>query len=228
MNNPEFNRGGENDIETRLARVEQFVADFAMGAAISDVPVYLFEGGRMPEPKTDGAVGYDCYARAIVDRESKPTVDNPLRRTRADFIKSPGWHERVDEEMREWIVHDPNQQDRYGIALPPSERCMVGLGFATAMSLPLFYFVLPRSGHASIGVNLDNSPGTVDPDYRGEAGALITNRSKEPFVITRDTRIVQGVFMLAVMPRLVEVAQHDDLPTSLRGVGGFGSTGIHG
>jgi dUTP pyrophosphatase len=105
---------------------------------------------------------------------------------------------------------------------------MVGLGFATAMSLPMFYFVLPRSGHASIGVNLDNSPGTVDPDYRGEAGALITNRSKEPFVITRDTRIIQAVFMLAIMPQLVQVDSRDDLPVSLRGVGGFGSTGVHG
>jgi dUTP pyrophosphatase len=228
MAEPEQIRGGEQTLEQRVDRIEKFVADFALGASISDVPVYLFEGGRMAQPQTDGAVGYDCYARAIVDRESKPTVDNPLRRTRADFIRSPGWRESVDEDIQEWIVRDPIRQDRYGIALPPGERCMVGLGFATAMSLPMFYFVLPRSGHASIGVNLDNSPGTVDPDYRGEAGALITNRSKEPFVITRDTRIIQAVFMLAIMPQLVQVDSRDDLPVSLRGVGGFGSTGVHG
>jgi dUTP pyrophosphatase len=228
MAEPEQIRGGEQTLEQRVDRIEKFVADFALGASISDVPVYLFEGGRMPQPQTDGAVGYDCYARAIVDRDSKPTADNPLRRTRADFIRSPGWRESVDEDIQEWIVRDPIHQDRYGIALPPGERCMVGLGFATAMSLPMFYFVLPRSGHASIGVNLDNSPGTVDPDYRGEAGALITNRSKEPFVITRDTRIIQAVFMLAIMPQLVQVDSRDDLPVSLRGVGGFGSTGVHG
>jgi dUTP pyrophosphatase len=167
MAEPEQIRGGEQTLEQRVDRIEKFVADFALGASIS-------------------------------------------------------------EDIQEWIVRDPIHQDRYGIALPPGERCMVGLGFATAMSLPMFYFVLPRSGHASIGVNLDNSPGTVDPDYRGEAGALITNRSKEPFVITRDTRIIQAVFMLAIMPQLVQVDSRDDLPVSLRGVGGFGSTGVHG
>lgn len=226
MSNPEVVQGGES-LERRVEDLERFVAAFALGASINDVPLHIFEGGRMPQAQTDGSVGYDCYARAIVDRNSKPTIENPLRRTRADFARTRGWNMRIDRELRGWVVDDPHHPHRYGIALPPGERCMVGLGFATAMPLPLFYDVRPRSGLASKGINLDNAPGTVDPDYRGEAGALITNRSGEPFVITRDTRICQAVFMLAVMPKLVEVADLSALPPSMRGVGGFGSTGVH-
>jgi hypothetical protein len=69
MAEPEQIRGGEQTLEQRVDRIEKFVADFALGASISDVPVYLFEGGRMPQPQTDGAVGYDCYARAIQNRQ---------------------------------------------------------------------------------------------------------------------------------------------------------------
>lgn len=105
---------------------------------------------------------------------------------------------------------------------------MVGLGFATAMPFPMNYQVMARSGFAAEGINLDNAPGLVDSDYRGEAGALLTNRSDTYFDIFHDMRIVQLYPGLSLKTEFEIVERYEDLPQTLRGVGGFGSTGVHG
>ncbi len=193
------------------------------------VQSYTFEGGRLPVRQTDGAIGYDAWTRAIVDPLSKPTAEDPLRRCMADFRKTDDWKYKIDPDLLELVVDDPEgRSDRYAIALPPNERVMVGLGFSTAMKFPLFYWMAPRSGHASKGVTVANSPGTVDPDYRGEAGALIENNSKEPFIIAHALRIVQIVFHKAEIVEFEEVDNHNQLGATMRASGGFGSTGSFG
>lgn len=83
--------------------------------------------------------------------------------------------------------------------------------------------VRPRSGLAlKHGITLPNSPGTVDEDYRGEVGVIILNTGVEPFVIVRGDRIAQAVFAPVTRAEWEEVVV---LPETLRGVGGFGSTG---
>jgi len=67
-----------------------------------------------------------------------------------------------------------------------------------------------------------NTPGTIDPDYRGEVKVLLINHGKEPFRVTRGMRIAQMVVM--PVPR-VEWMQVDKLPETQRGAGGFGHTG---
>ncbi len=213
-------------LEQRLELVERRLADITGNAVLDVVPVFQFDDGMIPTRQTEGAIGFDARARAIVDPISKPTQGNPLRRTMADFKRSNNWRDALDPSLLDRIVADTEGRDAYyGVVLPPGERLMVGLGFATAMAYPMYYWVAPRSGHASRGITIANSPGTVDPDYRGEAGALLENNSPIDFVISSGMRIAQVVFSLALIPDLSQVDSHDKLGTTGRASGGFGSTG---
>ena len=81
----------------------------------------------------------------------------------------------------------------------------------------------PRSGLAARhGVTVLNSPGTIDADYRGEVAVILINHGSDPFVVTRGMRIAQ----LVVAPVAhVSVSAVDQLDDTVRGTGGFGSTG---
>jgi dUTP pyrophosphatase len=83
--------------------------------------------------------------------------------------------------------------------------------------------VRPRSGLAlKYGITLPNSPGTIDPDYRGEVKVILQNSGSEPVRIERGERIAQLVFARFETPRVEEAPT---LTASERGTGGFGSTG---
>jgi dUTP pyrophosphatase len=83
--------------------------------------------------------------------------------------------------------------------------------------------VRPRSGLAiKHGIGVVNGPGTVDEDYRGEINVLLINHGTEPFTIERGDRIAQAVF---ARYERVEFNEVEHLAESVRGTGGFGSTG---
>jgi dUTP pyrophosphatase len=83
--------------------------------------------------------------------------------------------------------------------------------------------VRPRSGLAArYGITLPNSPGTIDPDYRGELKVLLQNTGREGVEIRRGERIAQLVFARF---EVLEVTESDSLTDTDRGPGGFGSTG---
>ena len=109
------------------------------------------------------------------------------------------------------------------ITLQPLERTIIPTGLS--ISLPEGYEaqVRPRSGLAAkYGVTVLNSPGTIDADYRGDIGVIMVNLSQEPFTILPEDRIAQLV--LAKYSRIKwELAE--SLRDSIRGEGGFGSTG---
>jgi dUTP pyrophosphatase len=110
------------------------------------------------------------------------------------------------------------------VTIGPMERLLVRTGFAFAIPAGYEMQVRPRSGLAlRHGISLPNTPATIDSDYRGELMVAVVNLGAEPFVITRGMRIAQLVVARVERPTLVEVA---DLPTSERGQGGFGSTGV--
>ena len=73
------------------------------------------------------------------------------------------------------------------------------------------------------GITVLNSPGTVDSDYRGEVCAILINHSKVDFVVTRGMRIAQMVIAKCEQAQVVEVESLDE---TIRGTGGFGSTGF--
>ena len=73
------------------------------------------------------------------------------------------------------------------------------------------------------GVTVLNSPGTVDPDYRGEIHVILVNFGSDPFTVERGARIAQLVLAAVLQAGIREVASLDE---TARGIGGFGSTGI--
>jgi dUTP pyrophosphatase len=86
--------------------------------------------------------------------------------------------------------------------------------------------VRPRSGIAARhGVTVLNAPGTIDADYRGEVHVILVNHGSEPFMVARGMRIAQLVVANREHANLVETPQ---LAPTVRGTGGFGSTGLAG
>lgn len=107
--------------------------------------------------------------------------------------------------------------------LGPGEIRAVATGLLMELPPGLECQVRPRSGLAARhGITLPNSPGTIDPDYRGEVKILLQNTGGEPVWIKRGDRVAQFVFARFEVPEVVET---DDLSGTDRGSGGFGSTG---
>jgi dUTP diphosphatase len=111
------------------------------------------------------------------------------------------------------------------VVLAPGARASVRTGIAVAIPSGYAGMVLPRSGLAARhGISLVNAPGLIDAGYRGEIQVLLVNLDPaETFKAGRGERIAQLVIQRAEDVELVAV---DHLPESLRGHGGFGSTGV--
>jgi dUTP pyrophosphatase len=110
------------------------------------------------------------------------------------------------------------------VMLAPGERFPVPLGFCMAIPDGHEVQVRPRSGLAlRHGITVPNSPGTIDSDYRGEVKALLINLGTEPFAIERGMRICQLVPAAVTRASLAVVEALDE---TVRGAGGFGSTGV--
>lgn len=111
------------------------------------------------------------------------------------------------------------------LLLKPLERIKVPTGLQMALPQGYEAQIRPRSGLAfKYGVTLLNSPGTIDADYRGEICVLMINLGNEPFEIHHGDRIAQMVIAPVIRAAIEDV---DDLNTTSRGTGGFGSTGKH-
>jgi len=107
--------------------------------------------------------------------------------------------------------------------LEPGEIRAVATGFIMELPPGLECQVRPRSGLAARhGITLPNSPGTIDPDYRGEVKILLQNAGPAPVAIRRGERIAQLVFARFEAPSVEEAPL---LSETMRGEGGFGSTG---
>ncbi len=110
------------------------------------------------------------------------------------------------------------------VVLKPLCRAIISTGFS--MEIPEGYEVQirPRSGLASKGLIVPNSPGTIDSDYRGEVKILLLNLSSEEFEIEDGDRIAQMVIQKVHQADFVEV---QTLSETIRGEGGFGHTGVN-
>ncbi len=109
------------------------------------------------------------------------------------------------------------------VTLEPGEIRLVETGLVMALPDGVECQVRPRSGLAlKHGVTLPNSPGTIDPDYRGELGIIMQNLGATRVTLERGERIAQLVFARFETPEVVEV---ESLGETERGAGGFGSTG---
>ncbi len=111
------------------------------------------------------------------------------------------------------------------VVIAPGKRAIVGTGISIALPAGYEAQIRPRSGLAAKnGVTVLNSPGTIDSDYRGEVGVILINLGEDDFTVEPGMRIAQMVISRyasaewEVLPSLTE---------TIRGVGGFGSTGTN-
>src|SRR5690606_8166985 len=106
----------------------------------SQIEICVLPGGRMPERKTEGAIGYDLYARAIVAEDGRvDPCDDRLRLALFDFETIPD-----SASIQEHVVPDPDNADCWAYNLEPEEHCLVGVGFATALPEDMLYWLTPR------------------------------------------------------------------------------------
>ena len=109
------------------------------------------------------------------------------------------------------------------IKLAPNSSCLVPTGLSVAFSNSYELQIRPRSGLAIKNhITVLNTPGTIDSDYRGEIKIILFNHGSEEFTINNNDRVAQMILTPVVK---IELEETDDLPNTLRGESGFGSTG---
>ena len=109
------------------------------------------------------------------------------------------------------------------VKIRPWEREIIPCGISIAMPKGLEAQIRPRSGLAfKHGITILNTPGTIDSDYRGEIKIIIYNHGNSDFVINDRDRIAQMILAPVIK---MELEETKDLPSTIRGEGGFGSTG---
>jgi len=130
-----------------------------------------------------------------------------------------GFNKIISEGERKKLIEVSSEN----YTLKPLERVGCALGFSTAIPEGYYFKVLPRSGLALWeGISIVNSPGTIDSGYRNEWMAIVVNLSNRDVILKKGDRICQ-----LILGKLFEYefTPTDDLPSSDRGLGGFGSTG---
>jgi len=109
------------------------------------------------------------------------------------------------------------------IDLKPGKSCLVPTGLSIAFPKQYEIQIRPRSGLAAKNnIGVLNSPGTIDSDYRGEIKIILFNHGNENFTINNNDRIAQMILTPIVK---MELEETNELPETIRGEGGFGSTG---
>jgi len=109
------------------------------------------------------------------------------------------------------------------INLEPGKSCLVPTGLSIAFPEKYEIQIRPRSGLAAKNnISVLNTPGTIDSDYRGEIKIILFNHGNENFIINNNDRVAQMILMPVIK---IELEETNELPKSIRGDGGFGSTG---
>ena len=109
------------------------------------------------------------------------------------------------------------------IKLPPQKSCLVPTGLSIAFSEEYEIQIRPRSGLAAKkNISVLNTPGTIDSDYRGEIKIILFNHGSNEFIINNKDRVAQMILSPVIKMEIEEVKS---LPSTVRGKGGFGSTG---
>ena len=109
------------------------------------------------------------------------------------------------------------------INLEPGKSCLVPTGLSVAFPKEYEIQIRPRSGLAAKNnISVLNTPGTIDSDYRGELKIILFNHGNKNFTINKNDRIAQMVLTPIIK---MELEETNELPDSIRGEGGFGSTG---
>jgi dUTP pyrophosphatase len=109
------------------------------------------------------------------------------------------------------------------ITIKPKTSELISTGLSVAFSEEYEIQIRPRSGLAAKNnISVLNTPGTIDSDYRGELKVIIYNHGRQDFIVNNNDRIAQMILTPVIK---MELQETNELPESVRGKGGFGSTG---
>ena len=146
-----------------------------------------------------------------------------LREDWADPLVPLPAYQTVGSAGADICANLPVEMRAAGFVLQPMERAIVPTGLRVAIPEGFEMQIRPRSGLAlKHGITLPNTPGTIDSDYRGPLGVALVNLGAAPYVVSHGDRIAQCV-IATVLQAGFEVV--DELDSTARGAGGFGSTG---
>ena len=177
-------------------------------------------GGRVKPAPTKKSTKKTSAAKGSPARRPRRLVVGIVRLPHAEGLPLPAY--QSDEAAGLDLVAAVAEAEP--LTLGPGERRLVPTGLIVELPKGTEAQVRPRSGLAmKHGVTVLNSPGTIDSDYRGEVQVLLVNLGQEPFVIRRGERIAQMVVAEVARAELRLAAK---LTATVRGVGGFGSTGV--
>lgn len=168
---------------------------------LSAVKVHpLYPDAKCPVRASDGAVGYDLYV-----------------------------HHLYTDADRTGIIKMNARGEGKPVIIRPGEQMLFGVGVSFAFQMGFEGQVRPRSGWATrFRIELGNTPGTLDSDYGGDLGLLVTNKGDKPVKIYKGDRLAQLVWNAVELPQLIVVTDESQMVRSRRGGGGFGSTGWSG
>jgi len=165
--------------------------------------MYVIPGGKLPERKTENSNAFDIFLRAIVSPNEMDSHNKILRKTIFNFDNGSAYR------------------------LTPGRSVLVGAGFIVDLNFPEFYLIPPRSGLlVKRKIDVTNALCPVDSDYRGEAGIEILNNGSSDFILEKNMRIAQALFLRSVTPLFKQVRTYEELSKTHRGPKGFGSTGV--
>jgi dUTP pyrophosphatase len=154
-----------------------------------------------------------------IHTDTRPTL-NLLRLAHGEGLELPAYESKGAAGMDLRAAVD----DGAPMVLAPGKRALVPTGLIFEIPEGYEGQIRPRSGLAfKNGITCLNAPGTIDNDYRGEVKVLLINLGEEPFEISRGMRIAQMVIAPVTQARVAEITEAS---TTVRGAGGFGSTGV--
>lgn len=170
-----------------------------------EIKIHVLPGGRMPELGSDGASGFDVFARNIQDDERRDPRNENLRLPLWDFAQ------RTIYELKS------------------KKSVLVGIGVAFEMPPYVGCLIIARSGQTSKKnrpIEIVNSPSWIDPDFRGEAGIRVKNISRRIFRIEHGMKLAQAIFIPTITPRFIPVGSLQELSPTRRSGDGLGSSGM--
>ncbi len=170
-----------------------------------EIKIHVLPGGRMPESGSDGANGFDVFARVMQDDEKRDPEHRNLRLPLWDLMKGGSYE------------------------LKPRESVLVGIGVAFEMPPYVGCLMIARSGQTSKKkrpIEIVNFPSWIDPDFRGEAGVRVKNISRRIFKIEHGMKLAQAIFIPTITPSFKLVGSLQELSPTRRGGAGLGSSGM--
>lgn len=169
---------------------------------MKSLKIKIFNESNNPNPSyaKEGDTGCDVYASML--------------HTKKNYETKLGADWQYDESTDTATIH-------------PGGRALIGTGLFCEIPVGFGIVTRPRSGLAlNKGITVGNTPGTIDAGYRNEIGIILINHSDQDFVVAEGDRIAQFVIEEVIRADWASVDSRDDLSSSERGQGGFGSTGV--